>query len=150
MNRLVGGWDISWALTLQSNTPFSPIVPTDRSGSGGFADRPDQIGDPNDIGDRTPARFFNTAAFQLQAAGAFGNAGRNTINGPNFTSLDLAVLKNISITGEHRVQLRLEIFNALNNVNFLIPNRNFGTPQFGTVTAARDARSMQLGVKYLF
>ena len=135
---------------LQSNTPFSPIVPTDRSGSGGFADRPDQIGDPNDIGDRTPARFFNTAAFQLQAAGAFGNTGRNTINGPNFTSLDLAVLKNISLFGEHRVQLRLEIFNALNNVNFLIPNRNFGTPQFGTVTAARDARSMQLGVKYLF
>jgi outer membrane receptor protein involved in Fe transport len=150
LNRLAGGWDLSWALTLQSNTPFSPIVPTDRSGSGGFADRPDQIGNPNDIDERTAARFFNTAAFQLQAAGTFGNAGRNTIDGPGYKSLDVAVLKNIAIAAEHRLQLRLEVFNALNNVNFLIPNRNFGTPQFGTVTAARDARSMQLGVKYLF
>ncbi len=100
--------------------------------------------------ERTPARFFNTAAFQLQAAGTFGNTGRNTINGPNYKSLDLALLKSVPLAGEHRLQLRLEVFNALNNVNFLIPNRNFGTPQFGTVTAARDARSMQLGVKYLF
>jgi hypothetical protein len=150
LNRLAGGWDVSWALTLQSNTPFSPILPQDRSGTGGFADRPDQIGNPNDIDERTPARFFNTAAFELQRAGAFGNAGRNTINGPGYKSLDLALLKNIVITREHRLQLRFEVFNALNNVNFLIPNRNFGTPQFGTVTAARDARSMQLGVKYLF
>jgi hypothetical protein len=150
IDRLVGGWDISWALTLQSNTPFSPIVPTDRSGSGGFTDRPDQIGDPNDIGERTPAQFFNTSAFRLQAPGTFGNAGRNTINGPDFKVLDLAVLKNIAIRQGHRLQLRVEVFNALNHVNFLLPNRNFGTPQFGTVTAARDARSIQFGAKYIF
>jgi hypothetical protein len=150
VNHLVEGWDVSWALTLQSNTPFSPIVPQDRSASGGFTDRPDQVGDPNDINDRTPARFFNTAAFQLHAAGAFGNAGRNTINGPNYRSLDLAVLKNIAFAAGHKLQLRVEAFNALNNVNFLLPNRNFGTPQFGTVTAARDARTLQFGVKYFF
>jgi hypothetical protein len=44
----------------------------------------------------------------------------------------------------------VEAFNALNNVNFNIPNRNFGTAPFGTVTNARDARSMQFGAKYLF
>jgi hypothetical protein len=150
LNRLVGGWDVSWALTLQSNTPFSPIVPMDRSGSGGFADRPDQIGDPNDIANRTTAQFFNTAAFQLQPAGQFGSAGRNTINGPDYRVMDLAVLKNVTITERQRLQLRIEVFNALNRANFHIPNRNFGTQQFGTVTAARDARTMQFGVKYLF
>ena len=60
------------------------------------------------------------------------------------------MLKNVAITDRHRLQIRIEMFNALNNVNFLIPNRNFGTPQFGTVTAARDPRTMQFGVKYLF
>jgi hypothetical protein len=150
LNRLVGGWELSWVLTLQSNTPFSPIVPSDRSGTGGFADRPDQVGDPNNIAKRTPAQFFNIAAFQLQAAGTFGNAGRNTINGPNYKDLDVAVLKNVIITERHRLQFRVEAFNSLNNVNFNIPNRNFGTAPFGTVTSARDARSMQFGAKYLF
>ena len=98
LDWLIGGWDISWALTLQSNTPFSPIVPTDRSGSGGFADRPDQIGDPNDIDNRTPQQFFNTAAFALQAANTFGSAGRNIINGPAFKLLDLALQKTVNIT----------------------------------------------------
>lgn len=150
LNQVVGGWDLSWALTIQSNTPFSPIVPTDQSGSGGFADRPDQIGDPNDIDDRTPARFFNTGAFVLQAPGGFGSAGRNTINGPGYTALDLALLKTFSLTAGTRLQLRIDAFNALNNVNFNIPNRNFGTPQFGTLTSARDARSFQFGAKFIF
>ena len=149
-NRLVGGWEIGLVLTLQSNTPFSPILPQDQSGTGGFADRPNQVGDPNNIASRTPARFFNTAAFALQQAGTFGSAGRNTINGPNYRNLDLSVLKNIVITETHRLQLRVEAFNALNHPNFLIPNRNFGTPQFGTVTSARDGRTMQFGAKYLF
>ena len=46
--------------------------------------------------------------------------------------------------------LRVDIFNALNFVNFNIPNRNFGTPQFGTMTSARDARTMQFGAKFIF
>ncbi|HXN25015.1 MAG TPA: carboxypeptidase regulatory-like domain-containing protein [Candidatus Dormibacteraeota bacterium] len=150
LNRLVGGWELSWVLTLQSNTPFSPILPSDRSGTGGFADRPDQVGNPNNIAQRTPAQFFDIAAFRLQPGGTFGNAGRNTINGPNYKDLDLAVLKNVVISERHRLQLRVEAFNALNNVNFNIPNRNFGTAPFGTVTSARDARSMQFGAKYLF
>ena len=105
---------------------------------------------PNDIDNRTPQQFFNTAAFVLQAANTFGSAGRNTINGPAFKLLDLSLQKTVNITQGTRLQFRIDMFNALNFVNFNIPNRNFGTPQFGTVTSARDARTMQFGAKFIF
>jgi hypothetical protein len=150
LNYLVGGWQLSSAVILQSNTPFSPVLPTDVSGTGGFADRPNQISDPNSGAPRTPQQWFNKAAFQQQPAGSFGNARRNTIDGPNYQDVDLAALKRISFTERQSLQLRIESFNLLNRANFNVPNRNFGTAQFGTITSAQDARVLQFGVKYLF
>ena len=69
LNYLVGGWQLSTAVILQSNTPFSPVLPTDVSGTGGFSDRPNQISDPNVGAPHTPQQWFNKAAFQQQAAG---------------------------------------------------------------------------------
>jgi hypothetical protein len=150
MNRVIGGWQISFVLTLQSNTPFSPVLSTDRSGTNAFFDRPDQIGNPNAISNRTSQQWFNTAAFQLQAPGTFGNTGRDTINGPNYKDVDLAILKKVAITEQHQLEFRVEAFNSTNRVNFNLPNRTFATPQFGTITSAQDARVMQFGVKYIF
>lgn len=150
LRHLLSGWSLSWVVTLQSSTPFSPTLLQDRSDTGGFADRPNQVGDPNRDAPRTATRFFNTSAFELQPAGTFGNAPRNSIDGPAFRNVDLALLKTFSVARRQQLQLRVEAFNAFNHVNFRIPNRNFGTPQFGTVNSARDARIMQFGAKYSF
>ena len=52
--------------------------------------------------------------------------------------------------GGTRLELRWEIFNLLNRVNFDVPNRTFGTPNFGRIFSAGPARQMQLGVKFVF
>ena len=39
--------------------------------------------------DRTPDRWFNTAAFAFPAFGTFGNAGRNIVDGPGFENVNL-------------------------------------------------------------
>jgi len=155
LQRLVGGWQLSWVLTLQSNTPFSPILTQDRSGTGAFDDRPNQVGDPNSGAPHTPAQFFNINAFALQPAGAFGNAGRNTINGPNFKNLDFAVLKDVVITERQRLQFRVEAFNALNNVNFLpaaqvidITSTNFG--RLTQINGNNIARVIQFAARFEF
>lgn len=148
--RLLGGWQLAGIVVVQGGTPFSPLVPFDRSGTGGFQDRPDQIADPNKVDKRTPERFFNTSAFQLQPAGRFGNAGRNTIRGPGFATFDLSLIKNTSIDERHVLQFRAEFFNLFNRVNFNLPNRTFGTPDFGVVFSAKDAREIQFALKYIF
>ena len=49
-----------------------------------------------------------------------------------------------------RLEVRWEIFNLFNTTNFDLPNRIFGTPNFGRIFSAKSPREMQLGVKVSF
>lgn len=44
----------------------------------------------------------------------------------------------------------IEVFNVLNTANFDLPNRIFGTPNFGRIFSAKDPREMQFGAKIRF
>ena len=69
--------------------------------------------------------------------------------GPGFASLDLTAAKTVRF-GNRSLELRWEIFNALNHANFDLPNRTFGTPNFGRIFSAKPAREMQLGIRVRF
>ena len=119
-----------------------------------LTNRPDATCDPNDGAPHTPEQWFNTACFVArpipQTADRPGNAGRNTIRGPGFTSTDLSLFKNVELGGARRIQLRIEAFNAFNQVRFNNPGGTLGTANFGRITSAQDGRVMQFGIKYLF
>ena len=65
-------------------------------------------------GERRPTVWFNPQAFAAAAIGTFGSLGRNSLRGPGYVSLDLALFKNIAVTERFRLQLRAESFNVLN------------------------------------
>ena len=70
--------------------------------------------------------YVNTNCFAFPAPGQLGNAGRNTMRMPVFRDLDFSVFKNQNLWGEKlKAQLRIEMFNILNNTNL--------TPQFQTI-----------------
>ena len=69
--------------------------------------------------------------------------------GPRYADVDLGIQRDIRL-GDARLQLRWEIFNLFNVVNFDIPNRVAFTPNFGRIFSAQPARQMQLGVKIQF
>ncbi len=123
----------------------------DRANVGaGPAQRPDQIADPNLPGSlRSPDQWFNTAAFALQAPFTFGSAGRNSVFAPGLAVVDLSVQKDWHLD-RGRLEFRWEIFNLLNRANFDVPNRVFGTPNFGRIFSALNAREMQFGLRYSF
>ena len=50
-----------------------------------------------------------------------GNMGRNSLRGPAFKQWDLALYKSFNITEHAVLQVRAEIFNALNHPNFASP-----------------------------
>jgi outer membrane receptor protein involved in Fe transport len=150
MQALAGGWGLGATAISQGNMPMSPVEATDVSGTGAFMDRPNQISNPNAHAPHTPQKWFNTAAFQQQAPGTFGNTPRNTIYGPDYNDLDAAIIKHVAVTESQNLELRIEAFNVLNHTNFLQPTRTFGSPTFGVISAAQDPRVMQWGVKYLF
>lgn len=145
------GVRVNAALIAQSGAPFTVTLGIDRANIGaGPAQRPDQIRDPNLRGhDRSAERWFDTSAFALPAPFTFGNAPRNSVLGPAYVSLDLGVARGFTL-GRAALEMRWEVFNALNRANFDLPNRIFGTGNFGRIFSAKNPREMQLGLKVSF
>jgi hypothetical protein len=149
---VLGGWRTNAIFVAESGAPFTVNLSIDRANIGaGPAQRPDQVGDPNlPGGERTPARWFDTSAFALQAPFTFGNAPRNSVTGPGFANLDFVLAKTWRVGGTAELEFRWETFNLLNRANFNLPNRIFGNPNFGRISSAKSPREMQFGVRLAF
>jgi len=150
---VLGGWQISTIINKSSGFPRTAYVGTDRSNTGGGQDRPNVVAgqDPTLPGDeQSIAHWFNTAAYVVQPAGTWGNAGRNTFTGPGITNVDASIIRNFRM-GSKSLQFRLEAFNVLNNPIWADPNTTLTSPLYGTITATRKPmRELQLGFKFVF
>ena len=158
---VLGGWQISGITNFQSgqsltvtqgSDPFATVA-NNNSGlnlarEGLIQIRTNQVGDPN--GPKTPAEFFNTAAF-TQASGAFGTERPGALLGPGFQLWDVSLIKNFQFAERVRLQLRFESFNTFNHGSPNAINTTFGSgAAFGTVTGYHDPRNLQLGAKLQF
>jgi len=151
LGALAKDWSIAAVVTLQSGVPAA-ITQSNSLGYAGFTtQRPNLVGDPTlPAEERTPAHWFNTAAFALADQFTIGSASRNPVRGPSYRDVDLAVMRRIGLTGERAFELRVEVFNLLNTVNFGAPAAQFGPASFGTITSALDPRVVQLAAKLWF
>jgi hypothetical protein len=155
--KLVNGWETFGIVTLQTGRPFTVALLSDIDNSGtgrsilgfGANDRPNLVGNP-DLSNPTTSQWFNTAAFAFPAAGTFGNAGRNILEGPGFESVNVSLVKNTHFSERVNLQFRAEAFNLFNHPNFNLPDNFLGSPTFGRITSARDPRHIQFGLKLLF
>ena len=158
-NRFVDGWIRGWQLnvisTLQSGLPI--VV---RGANNQLADRPNSTGQSAYLEDRSAARWFDVTQFVNPPAFTFGNVGRvlPDVRAPGTVNFDLSVIKDTHIRERVRLQFRAEAFNFLNQVNLNAPGGTFqpgpnglsSGGSFGVITAARDARIMQMGLKLIY
>lgn len=151
VDLLIGGFQVSGILTLQSGFPFNVFISnTDTANVTGAAtanSRLNVVGDP--FANVPAGFFFNPAAFARPAAGTFGSAGRNFLSGPSTKQLDFSVLKVLRFSERLSLQLRGEAFNVLNRPSFGLPVGDFASSSFGRLVSA-DNRELQLGIKFLF
>jgi len=156
----LGDWQLNGITTFMSGTPFTVYDDNDVDLQGsapeisGFSsNRPNLVGNPNN-GPRTPAEWFNTAAFQAlnptTEAGQFGNEGRNVVQGPGLQNWDFSAFKMFPITEAKSLQFRAEFFNVFNHANFRLPNNDISSPDFGKITEALPGRQVQLALKFYF
>jgi hypothetical protein len=157
VSKILGGWQISPLFQFQTGVPLTATLSGNFSNSGGTTDRPDVISDPNSNAPHTPQKWFNTEAFLLRpASGAtgatytFGNAGSGIIKSPGLTNLDVSIVRTFTSGDRFSVQVRGELFNALNHTNFGFPNVSANNPAFGTITTASPARQSQFALKLIF
>ncbi len=151
VGALVNDWSHRHRHDLQSGVPVA-VTQANSLGYAGFTtQRPNLVGDPTLPADeRTPAHWFNTAAFATANQFTIGSASRNPVRGPSYRDVDLAVMRRVGFGGERAIELRLEVFNLLNTANFGAPAAQLGPASFGTITTALDPRVVQLAAKFWF
>jgi hypothetical protein len=183
VKNVLGGWELATIAQASSGRPVTvftgaiPGLPGRVSGTGlGSNQRPNVVqGQPCQVsGGGLPEQILNPDAWTLVGfqLGTFGNSGRGVCEGPNFRQVDASLYKNIKLGSRVKAQLRFEVFNVFNRVNFVGVNTSLNptsatldtgrvatatkitafTPSgsFGQATGTRDPRQAQFGIKLTF
>ncbi len=114
-------------------------------------------------------RWLNPAAFATPQPGTFGNLPRNFLRGPQFWQADLMFSKDFRFMQTQGVQVRLEMFNIANRLNYEnpaaslpngVPGAAFTDAQAGTfgymlgplnrTVGQGTARQTQISIRYTF
>jgi len=130
--------------------PVTVTQATNNNSFAGFAlQRPNIVSKPGlSPGQRTPQRYFNTAAFTTAPQFTIGNASRNPVRGSAYRALDFALVKDTSLPEGVNLEFRAELFNLTNTPAFSQPNGSFGTPAFGSITSTNtDPRVAQFAIR---
>jgi len=168
VGQVLGGWQFSGIVTLQSGLPFTATTNFDAPGLGNVpalvaGNRPNVTCDANANAPHTFESWIantpGTVCFQVNptsgtgVANVVGNAGRGTIEGPPTKRVDFSTFKNFRFGETWKLQLRGEVFNIFNKTNFRgitsFAIQNLGGT-FGTINTVRDPRTIQLGAKLTF
>jgi Carboxypeptidase regulatory-like domain len=173
------GFRLSGFVQLQSGLPYSIFSAEPElgnvsqygdlvRGSGGLYrlgfGRPSLCGSLDDLlqaGDDPTEAAFNksvlcsptTAAGGYPGNQGFGNLGRNVLRGFWQRRVDLSLAKAFSLGGARNVELRWDVFNVFNTVNYALPNNVIGSAStdFGKITdSIGGPRVMQLGARIRF
>jgi hypothetical protein len=146
VDAVVGGWQVSGIYRYRSGSPLSVSASGAPLGNG-FATRADLVGDLS-VPNQSAALWFNPQAFAQPTQFTFGNSGKGILIGPPVRVVDLVLAKNFRFGEARSLQVRWEMFNALNHVNLGNPVTTIGTTQTGRIFSAGDARIMQFGLKF--
>jgi hypothetical protein len=164
LDALVGGWDATGVLLLQSGPFLTPSFSNgDPSGTGttvrGFTatQRPDAVGDGN-LSNRTADAYFDRNAFVRPAdnIGRFGNAEVGTLVGPGTRTFSMTLGKNITLRNASHVRLEFAFSNLFNIENLDIPSQMATTSSaFGRITGTQTVdqagpRTIQMSLRYRF
>jgi hypothetical protein len=177
-----GGWRVGGILNARSGVPINvtisradnvtvggQTVTNIPGGNSRGTQRPDVV--PGvDPYLKDGVRWLNPAAFTTPQPGTFGNLGRNALRGPEFVQLDMMFSKDFQFAQRQSFQLRVELFNLTNRLNFENPAASLpgngapGTPftdvQAGTfgymlgplnrTVGLGTARQTQVSLRYSF
>jgi len=160
MSGIFGGWQINNVVSVMSGVPFSVLSDGTSLNLPGSVQTADQVkANVQKIGGTgrsTP--YYDPTAFAEVTTARFGNTGYNTLRGPGLFNWDFGIIREFSLTGDLRVQLRVESFNFTNTPHLAIPDNNVSDGEdFMKITSVQDLgregideRQFRIGVRLVF
>jgi hypothetical protein len=178
---IVGGWRVGGILNARSGVPINVTIARPDTvtlngvtvanipgGNSRGTQRPDLVAGVNPYL-KDGVRWLNPAAFAAPMPGTFGNLPRNYLRGPNFWQLDMNISKDVRFSTNQGLQLRLDLFNIINRLNYETPaaglpagtvGQPFNEASAGTfgymlgplnrTVGLGTSRQTQLSVRFLF
>lgn len=167
---VANGWEATGIFFAQNGLPFTPTIAGDSLGLQGTApyNVPNRIkttaGCATGVNGRQAIGYINLNCFTFPSPNTngttvYGNAGRNSLLGPNLEELDFSMMKNTRLNEKLNLQFRGELYNVLNHSNFSPPiaNRTVFTATGAPVGTAGNIastvttnRQVQFGLKLVF
>ena len=142
-------WTFLTQITAGSGLPQTPIYLATVPGTGVTGSiRPDSTGAP--LYAAPSGLFLNPAAYAAPMTGQWGNAGRDSIIGPDQFTLNASIGRTFRLEGRFNLDLRVDATNLLNHVTFVSWNTTVNSTQFGLPTSANPMRSMQATLRLRF
>lgn len=140
-------------ITASSGLPQTPIYSTTVPGSGITGTvRPNMTTTP--LYNSTTGLHLNPAAFAAPLPGEWGDARRNSINGPNQFLLNGSFGRTFRLrSGSHdnlNLDVRMDFTNLLNHAAWSGWNTVINSPQFGVPAGVNPMRSIQSSVRLRF
>ncbi|HEX3879554.1 MAG TPA: carboxypeptidase-like regulatory domain-containing protein [Bryobacteraceae bacterium] len=151
--KAFSGWTLTGNFTANSGMPLTALVGgnlTNSRGNGAVGQlRADATGQSITAGNNL---YFNLLAFNLPAAGEYGNAGVATIPGIFTTSLNGSLNRawRFGEAGRQTLQLRLSANNAMNHVQITGFGTTINSSTYGLATAASATRTVTLTLRFNF
>jgi hypothetical protein len=155
LGAIVGGWQAGGVFTMYSGLPVSSPTTGDLNATGTANSLYGNCTGISPIPtNRDMNHWWNGAAFDNTSSiltYTNGNCGRDAFYGIGARSMDLSMSRNIKILESHKLNIRLDAFNANNHPNYNTPSTNYLSPTtFGIITSAKTMRQLQLSMKYTF
>jgi hypothetical protein len=164
VDRLIGGWELSGVIMMQSGPFLTPVAANADPAGVGFpqligSGRSDRV--PN-VAMRTQDRskvgpWLNSAAFKVPAnnIGRFGNASVGSVPGIGTEVVSASLMKSIRIKEGTLLYFGTQAANVFNHVNYTQPNTTITTSAFGTVSSVQTAegagpRAFQMVFRFTF
>jgi hypothetical protein len=148
VNAILGGWELSSLVVIQSGTYFSPTF----DGSSwlqvrnGAANRPNCTGTSPYTGNsgwswENNALFLNAAAFSIPTPGTYGNCPANSLVGPGAWTANLGLHKSFSLTERMRLKVEGNFMNVFNHPNKANPNADLSAG-LGQITGTQSGNQL--------
>ncbi|MGH9434636.1 MAG: TonB-dependent receptor domain-containing protein, partial [Terriglobia bacterium] len=153
-SRVLGGWQLSSVLTFRTGGMLNFGCNCAGINTPGNGQSPEINGPFKRLYGVDTQPWFDTSVFSDPTVDfktpTFGNMGLRTFAGPNSFYVDAAIFRNLRLSERFNLQFRSDWFSALNVPQFDGPGTSFGSSNFGFVTGAGGARSIDFGLKLLF
>ena len=159
LGPVISNWQFSPLIRWQSGGWSTPVTGVDTALTGQGDQRTVQILDNPYADSRVETRadgspvsvvYLNRDAFAAPAAGTYSSDRPRSIRNPGAFTNDLGITRRFDLSSGRGLQVRWEIFNFVNHVNYGAPNTALNSTNFGRITTTSDPRIMQFAFKFEF